>query len=678
VGRIRVLPDQVANKIAAGEVVERPASVVKELLENSLDAGATDLRIEVESGGRRLIRIADDGCGMLRDDALLAFERHATSKLRDVKDLLSISTLGFRGEALPSIASVSRLLLETRSPEETTGTTIEIAGGKMLRCEESALGQGTAITVRDLFFNVPARKKFLRTDPTELAHVASLVTHYSLAHPGKTFVLTSGPTELLRVTPVAELKERVYQVFGSQALDDLNEIGIRERDLFLPPPYVPPSEAIAEYRREPDEPPTRRFRLSGFFSRPQVQKANRNSIFIFVNGRLIRDRLLMHAISAAYYNLMPASAFPFALLFLECDPQEVDVNVHPSKTEVRFRHGSFVHDFVRDTLRERLMETRPAPSFTPGAVSPGATQPAARLPFSEFTQMVENEPPAGMSVLEASTQEHAQPHVPAPYAEPDVVLASNPTLPDFHLRPAPAPVPRLDFSAPPLEVTPGPPPSGKLSRRLDAHGEFPADSLPPVSMSLDALARLRPLGQIHESFIVAAGSDGLWIIDQHVAHERILFEQVLKQRAAGRVEMQRLLMPLIVQLTPEQQIEYARIEPELAASGFETEAFGNRTIAVKAAPAGVGPSDLEKILYEILEISEKELRGASLDDLRRNICASIACRAAIKINTRLDASKMEWLIRALAATEHPMSCPHGRPIAMRYSTREILKAFHRI
>src|SRR2546425_4664468 len=235
-GRIRVLPDQVANKIAAGEVVERPASVVKELLENSLDAQATSFRIEVVTGGRRLMRIADNGCGMLRDDAMLAFERHATSKLRDVKDLLSIATLGFRGEALPSIASVSRLPLETRAAEETTGTRIEIAGGKMLRCDEAALGAGTAVTVRDLFYNVPARRKFLRTEPTELAHIASLVTHYSLAHPAKTFQLSSGPTELLHVTPVASLKERVYQVFGSHVLDELVDIGVRERDLFLPPP----------------------------------------------------------------------------------------------------------------------------------------------------------------------------------------------------------------------------------------------------------------------------------------------------------------------------------------------------------------------------------------------------------------------------------------------------------
>jgi DNA mismatch repair protein MutL len=636
-GRIKILPDQVANKIAAGEVVERPASVVKELLENSLDAGAREVRVEVEAGGRRLIRIVDDGCGMLRDDALLAFERHATSKLRDVKDLLSIVTLGFRGEALPSIASVSRLLLETRSQEETTGARVEIAGGKLLRCEEAALGGGTVITVRDLFYNVPARRKFLRTEPTELAHIASLVTHYSLAHPDKTFQLTSGPTELLHVTPVETLKERVYQVFGSQTLEDLVELGAREKEMLLPP--------------DPEDRRSSVFRLDGFFSRPQVQKGNRNSIYIFVNGRLIRDRLVMHALTSAYHNLMPPSCYPFALLFIECDAEEVDVNVHPSKTEVRFRHGSFMHDFVRDAIRERLMETRPAPSWAASPSLSPAPQPAANLPYSEFSQMIENEavPPATEMPVET-----------------------------FVLRPAAAPVPRLDFSAPPIEVTPGPPPSGKLQRRLDAHGEFPPDALPAPEFSLSALSELRPMGQIHESFIVAAGRDGLWIIDQHVAHERILFEQVLKQRAAGRVETQQLLMPMIVQLTAEQQIDYARIADELQAAGFETEPFGNRTIAIKAAPAAIGPANLEKILFEILEIAETELRGASLDDLRRNICASIACQAAIKINMKLDMAKMEWLLKALAQTDCPMSCPHGRPIAMHYSTREILKAFHRI
>ncbi|MGA2741919.1 MAG: DNA mismatch repair endonuclease MutL [Bryobacteraceae bacterium] len=663
-GRIRVLPDQVANKIAAGEVVERPASVVKELLENSLDAGSTELRIDVESGGRRLIRIADDGCGMLRDDALLAFERHATSKLRDVKDLLSIATLGFRGEALPSIASVSRLLLETRSADENTGTQVEIAGGKLLRCDEVALARGTAVTVRDLFFNVPARKKFLRSDQTELAHIASLVTHYSLAHPEKSFRLSSGAGELLAVTPVGTLRERVFQVFGGHILEELVDLGTREQHLELPPPYVPPSEAIAEFRREPEEPSTQTFRLSGFVSRPQVQKGNRNSIFIFVNRRLIRDRLLLHSISSAYYNLMPPASFPFALLFLECDCNEVDVNVHPSKTEVRFRHQSFVHDFVRDAIRERLIETRPAPAFSPAA----NVQPGARMPYSEFSQMLVGQasPPVPDSDLPQ----------PVNFGEGEG-QAGMPVLPDFALRPAAGPAPRLDFSAPAIPLTDVVPSPVRL-RMPETHGAFPPDALPVSDTSLGALSDLRPLGQLHQSFIIAAGRDGLWIVDQHVAHERILFERVLKQRAAGNVETQRLLMPLIVQLTPGQQIEYARIADELNAIGFESEPFGNRTIAVTAAPAAVGPADLEKVLGEILETAEAEFRGLSLEDVRRSLAASIACHAAIKINTRLDHAKMEWLLRAVAATDCPMSCPHGRPIALQYSMREILKAFHRI
>jgi DNA mismatch repair protein MutL len=639
VGRIRVLTDKVANQIAAGEVVERPASVVKELLENSLDAGSSYIRVEIESGGRRLIRIADDGCGMLRDDALLAFERHATSKLHDVKDLLSISTLGFRGEALPSIASVSRLLLETRSPDEQTGTRVEIAGGKIVVCDEIARGGGTTISVRDLFFNVPARKKFLRSEQTELAHIASLVTHYSLAHFNKTFELWNGGANLLHATPVETMRERVFQVFGGDVLDDLIDLG--EHSALLPMP-------------EPDEPP-RRYALRGFVSRPQVQKNNRNSIFIFVNGRLIRDRLMLHAISGAYHNLMPPACFPFALLFLECDCEEVDVNVHPSKTEVRFRHQSWVHDFVRDAIREQLMQSRPAPSFVTRSASP-VPQAAAVLPYSEFSQTMQDQ-------------------------DRDAVVAE--ALPEFAMNPPPAPAPRFDFgdtgmpvnTAPPAPETPKP---GSLKLRVpDTHGGFPVDSI-PLETSMLRIGELRPMGQLHNSFIIAAGTDGLWIIDQHVAHERILFEQVLAQQAAGRVEMQQLLMPMILQLTADQQIEYARIADELNASGFDTEPFGNRTIAVKAAPAAVGLGDLERVVFEILEIAEQELRSVSLSDLRRGIAASIACRAAIKINTPLDQRKMEWMLRALSATEYPMACPHGRPVALQYGTREILRAFHRI
>ncbi len=658
-GRIRILSDLVANKIAAGEVVERPASVVKELLENALDAGATAIRIEVESGGRRLIRITDNGCGMLRDDALLAFERHATSKLSDVKDLESIATLGFRGEALPSIASVSRLVLETRTASEQTGSRVEIAGGKLLRCDEAALGSGTTITVRDLFFNVPARKKFMRSDQTELAHIASLVTHYSLAHPDKSFELTNGGNPLLEVSPVGTLRERVYQVFGSRTLEELVDLGARETALLLPPTYVPPSAPPAAHLDavESAEDRTRVFLLRGFISRPQIQKNNRNSIFLFVNGRLIRDRLLLHAISGGYHNLMPASCYPFALLFLDCDCEEVDVNVHPSKTEVRFRHSSFLHDFVRDSIRAALMESRPVSELP---VATGA-QAGAGLPYSEFTQRMEN---FGYELAAGS---------PAPVHAGE--LRDTPGMPELTLKHPSPPPQRFDFGAGGIALSAAP--ASKL-RIPDTHGGFPDEAMPESAAAASQLSDLRPLGQLHESFIIAAGRDGLWIVDQHVAHERILFERVLKQRRQGRVETQHLLMPMVIELTAAQQIQYARIADELNATGFETEPFGNRTIAVKAAPSGIGAGDIDKVVFEILETAEEELRQVSLDDLRRAIAASVACRAAIKINMRLDHAKMEWLLASLAATEFPMSCPHGRPIALRYSMREILKSFHRI
>ncbi len=638
-GRIRILSDNVANKIAAGEVVERPASVIKELLENSLDAGATEIRIDAENAGRRLLRIHDDGCGMLRDDALLAFERHATSKLSDVKDLLAIATLGFRGEALPSIASVSRLHLETRSGEEQTGTAIEIAGGKLLRCDEIARAVGTTITVRDLFFNVPARKKFLRSDQTELAHIGSLVTHYSLGHANKRFELYHEGRELLNVTPVDDLRDRAFQVFGSETMEDLVSLGPKLVEL----PPVPPDAEPAQ------------FVLEGLISAPHVQKLNRNSVFLFVNGRLIKDRVLLHAISAAYHNLMPAGCYPFALLFLNCDPGEVDVNVHPSKTEVRFRHSTIVHDFVRDIIREVLMASRPVSSMpvAPSPVPAHSRQAAAALPFSEFSARID---------VPLSAEPEPAASAPREYLS---------ELPEIHIAPLPktASVPL----APTLNGSPG------MRRVPDTHGAL--DHLAPEWDRVDSLAALpdlRALGQLHESFIVAAGRDGLWIIDQHVAHERILFEQVLRQRAAGAVEVQQLLMPLVLQLTTAQHLEYARIADELNSYGFDTEPFGQRTIAIKAAPAGVGPGDIEKVVFEILEIAESELRSASLDEIRRNLCATIACRAAIKINTKLEPNKIDWLLRALAACEYPMTCPHGRPIALRYSMRDILKSFHRI
>src|SRR5215475_6797081 len=321
-GRIRVLSDNVANKIAAGEVVERPASVVKELLENSLDAGATRVRIEIEAGGRKLIAITDNGCGMGQDDAMLAFERHATSKIHDADDLLNIATLGFRGEALPSIASVSRLVLETRQTADASGTRIEIAGGRLLKVEETGVPAGTAITVRDLFFNIPARKKFLKAESTELSHIASLVTHYALAHPDKHFELHSATHNMLVAPPVAGYSERVYQVFGKETLDQLISVAAELPLAHLGLPQPPPWRRGEDY--QPPVPGD--IRVHGFISKPELQKLNRNSIFVFVNGRLIRDKLVQHALTEAYRNILPPTVFPVVLLFIELPTEEVDAN----------------------------------------------------------------------------------------------------------------------------------------------------------------------------------------------------------------------------------------------------------------------------------------------------------------------------------------------------------------
>src|SRR6266704_2537995 len=360
-GRIHVLPEHVANKIAAGEVVERPASVVKELLENALDAGSTRITIQIEAGGKKLIQITDNGCGMVRDDALLAFERHATSKIKSAEDLLSVATLGFRGEALPSIASVSRLRLETRAHDEVSGTIVEINGGRIFKVEETGLPPGTSIAVRDLFFNIPARKKFLKAESTELSHIAALVTQYALAHPERHFELHSSTNAMLIAPPVASHGERIYQIFGKETVEQLLPVAaamkLERSGLPQPPPW-----AGARAEQGPKE--AGELRGFGFVSKPEVQKLNRNSIYVYVNERLIRDRLIQHAITEAYRNILPAGVFPVVLLFLEMPNEEVDVNMHPSKTEVRFRQQSRVHDFVQEAVRATLMKARPVPHFT--------------------------------------------------------------------------------------------------------------------------------------------------------------------------------------------------------------------------------------------------------------------------------------------------------------------------
>ena len=698
-GRIRVLSDQVANQIAAGEVVDRPASVVKELLENALDAGASRIRVEVEAGGRKLIRIADNGHGMNRDDALLAFERHATSKLRTANDLLSIATLGFRGEALPSIASVARVTLETAASEEPIvphmeiaggsfadgerdsestrtqiGTRIEIAGGKILHVDDAALPRGTTIAVADLFFNTPARRKFLRAESTELAHVTALVTHYALAHPEKHFELVSATHTLVSAPPVARTAERIYQIFGKETLAQLLPVAAEAPFSHAGLPEPPP------WKRDPDEPAKDPggLRLTGFYSKPELQKLNRNSIYIFVNKRLIRDRLLMHAITEAYRNVIPPTSFPVVLLFLEMPPEEVDVNVHPAKTEVRFRQQSMVHDFVRDSLRTALIKARPAAGFLAALDSSPAASPSLMPPA---TSSLPGSPEEGLATNPAAP----------PAGDGDSFQLTPQTLPPIAER---LPFDGRTFAAGNFESV--------VSTLLPVNGADTGSCSPPANSNghsaavaetilveaeqaaanLNHLGSLVPLGQLRESFILATGEGGLWIIDQHVAHERVLFEKILRDRQVEKVQRQRLLMPLLVDLKPWQMVVFARIAEELERNGFEVEPFGPQILAVKAAPVGLDGAELERTLAEIIEQSggdsDQPSQNQNLTTLRMRIAASIACHSAIKVNTPLDPARMQWLLGELAKTEHPTSCPHGRPIALLYSWKDIQRAFHRI
>jgi DNA mismatch repair protein MutL len=650
--RIRILPEAVANKIAAGEVVERPASVVKELLENAIDAGAKTIRVEVEVGGKRMIRVIDDGHGMTHDDALLAFERHATSKLRSVDDLLSISTLGFRGEALPTIAAVSRLLLETRDEAEAEGTRVEFAGGKLVGVKPAGLPTGTTISVADIFYCVPARRKFLKSETTELGHIASLVTHYALANPAKQFILTTPTQEIINCSPTEKLADRVYQLFGRQSLDELVEI---------PAVSAPFRAAITEPELDPEEEQSS-LTVSGFTSRPDIQRTNRNGIYIFVNRRLVRDRLILHAIHEAYRNILPPAVFPATLLFLEMPYDEVDVNVHPAKIEVRFRRSNFVHDFTRDAIRQALMGARPIASFAAAAAAAPHSTGSANGAFS--------------GGITPAPLESGMPRAVIPPME-EIGVGSDGGF-DLTVAPMQPMEQRIPFTSGTAFGTAVAPAQISSAGNWAANLAAPNADAPATLPRPEQIADLKPLGQVSASFIVAVNAEGLWLVDQHVAHERVLFEQHLEARRAGKVEAQRMLMPLVIELSPRQIVTFEKIAEELNANGFEVEPMGPKSVAIQAVPAGVGAPDAEKLLTEILDGLERENAAISIETLQAKIAASTACHAAIKVNMPLEQSKMEWLLDALAKTDCPMSCPHGRPVVLRYSLKEIEKAFHRI
>jgi DNA mismatch repair protein MutL len=682
--KIRVLPDQIVNQIAAGEVVERPASVAKELVENAIDAGATRLVIDVEAGGRRLLKVSDDGEGMTRDDAILAFERHATSKISRAEDLAAIGTLGFRGEALASIASVARIELVSNTDDAMAGTRVIIEGGRMRDVKDAAHPRGTTIVMRDLFFNVPARRKFLRSEATESFHLTNLVTHYALAHPEIAFTLTNNGREILRAPLAKDLRERAYQIFGEEFLENLLEVDGGH-------PQV--------------------VRVRGYVSAPRDRRTSRDAQYLFVNGRFVRDRLISRALSDGYRAILPHGVYPAALLFLETPLEEVDVNVHPAKTEVRFRRNAAVADAVREAVRAALASAgfvRPdeTPATVPATV-PGTAgfQPAIA---SQQTTTPDTYDSRASQSSPSFQQERIGFSVPPPY-DPERAPSTGASA-SARARERNDVTSALETGFPemsqPVSEFPQEPSAAGAAMRQEAItaddvsyvSESPRQSvesvpvdemsaLPPLAsaekfvreVSIESLSPgIRPLGQLDESFIIATDDEGLLLIDQHVAHERILFDKYRALEASRPAESQRLLIPETFDLTPAQAAVFDSVAPELENYGFDLMRLSGRTVAIKATPADLPASEARNMLAEVLDTVDAEKKGSARETLRDDIAASLACHAAIKVNMSLAPEKMRWLIDRLLKTSSPTTCPHGRPVILRLTTRDILKGFHRI
>ena len=602
--RITRLSTELANQIAAGEVVERPASIVKELVENALDAGAIRIVVTVELGGKRLVRVADDGEGMTPDEAVLALERHATSKIRRLEDLAAITTLGFRGEALPSIASVSHLLLRTRARGESRGTEVRVSGGEVASTREVGAPEGTTLEVTDLFYNVPARRKFLKSDGAETTQVSRLVIQLALGHPNVGFTLTSGPRRLLQCPPAASLADRLFQLYKDRS--DLVEV----------------RKAAAGLR------------VTGFVAAlaGSGQGPVRGPQNIFVNGRVVKNRTIAHAVVHAYSTATIKERSPEVHLFLEVPPDRVDVNVHPTKAEVRFLEPSLVHEVLRRALSEALGQG-PAPELTLDVVASGAVADPRGSPGS----------------------------VPAPALGAAGGGNRWPPL---------AEIPRV---GPPEEATVG---SGPRQPLRDLVREVRPEAVEAAPVA--AGRPLLPLGQFRDTFIIAIDDDGIAIIDQHVAHERVLFEQVMERLTTGSLESQRLLTPIVIELPPGERQALAAHGPTLERLGFDVEEFGGDSVRIAAVPALVGMAACETAVRGLAQDLDGLDQGSAVDETLRRVAATTACHAAVKAHDRLTPEKMVYILDELRRTAHSSVCPHGRPVILRLSRREIEKRFDRI
>jgi len=618
-GKISRLPSDLANQIAAGEVVERPASVVKELVENAIDAGARRLAIHVELGGKKQVRVEDDGDGMEPEDARLAIERHATSKIRRVEDLAAILTLGFRGEALPSIASVSHFVLRTRAKGQQSGTEIRVNGGAIASIVEIGAAQGTVVEVNDVFYNLPARRKFLKSDAAESAQVSRIVTQLALAYPEVGFTLTSAGRKVLQCPPALSQRDRLYQVYGERG--DLMELR---------------KDACG-------------MTLTGFIAALAEQGPTRGPQNVFINRRIVKDRTIAHAIIDSYSQASIKERSPEVHLFIGMPPDALDVNVHPTKAEVRFRDQSLVHEVVRRALMEALGHS-------------GAPQLQLR------PEHVSRSPVAGS--LPGVLAGGAYPNRWIPGAAP---LKQGPTYENAVARGSHAPDGGTSVES---ETYAGGTDAGHRFSGAE-RGAAPSPVAPSHLAPIE-IKPMIPLGQFRDTFIIAVDDEGVAIIDQHVAHERVLFERVMEKLTTGRLESQRLLVPILLDVAPSAYEALLARALELERFGFEIGSFGNATINVTAVPALLKTEDSSKALLALAEDLEGLDRGAQVQDALQRIAATTACHAAVKANYALTHQKMTHILDELRATAYSTVCPHGRPVMLRLTRREIEKNFDRI
>ena len=630
--RIRLLPEHVANQIAAGEVIERPASVLKELLENSLDAGATQVDVQIGAGGRSLVLVTDNGSGMSKDDALLCLERHATSKLRECDDLDRIASYGFRGEAIPSIASVSRFRLRTREHDALAGTELVIDGGKLREVHEVGLAPGTQIEVRSLFFNMPARRKFLRTEATESAHIRQVMLLAGLARPDVGFTLTMDDQPPQRWIPGEDLRQRLVSVFGAEWADLTVPIDASSGEL----------------------------RLHGFIGQPGISRAARNEEIFFINQRPVENRTLHFGLLEGYHNSLMKGRYPVAVLFLEMDPSGVDVNIHPAKREVRFHDDFTIRHFIVKAVQEALQQFSGAPAAKFIFGSPPAPAIDVRRTDMPSSGVAAAVPSGGLGSPRSQTPSG------------NALVGATPSLP---------PIPADETTgahSPPLHLEKEPEPLA-LQPTLDLPADEPRPSTPRPEPLITNRLGLRVIGCVAQLFLIAESPEGLVLIDQHAAHERVLFEQMLKRMSLQDPSSQQLLFPVTLEFLPrEADFLLAQLDT-LQQAGVGITRFGPTAFLIDALPAMVKPRDVGEFIRTV--VTDLQQEGGETRKGRRlseEVVAKTVCRHAVKANDALKPAEWDHLVHDLLACDLPYTCPHGRPTMIQLTLTELEKKFGRV